>query len=308
MKFKKLLLLILTVTFLRSSEKLQSPIMVYEEHIFHLDLSMKCPPLYHNIEEEIRYFELLVESRIKNGQSLDIPIEGRQFTHVETILYLACRSDKANDLVKKMLIHGADPNILSSVGYVSKQTPLYVAVKCNATENVKALLQAGADTELCDDESNETPLLKACWGGDRIPIEEQYEIIEVLLKAGANPNARNASGFTSLFGLVRGDMKCKYPIKLLLEHGAYTIIKNAQDETVFIFARNRLGFDARKLADYINQEGKLIHLARILWGKRAKESIFNRLPKDVVMIIIDMVCKSAVKKKIAKPFIQKSNE
>lgn len=309
MKLKNyLLMLLLAELFLKGSEKPLAPIMLYEEHIVHLDLPMECPALYRDIEDEMRYFELLVASRIKNNQSLDTPIEGRQFTHTETALYLACRSDRANDLVKKMLAHGADPNFLCSVGYASKETSLYIAVKCNATENVKALLQAGANTELYEESwEKETPLLKACWGGERIPIEKQYAIIEALLAAGANPNARKRDNFTSLFGLVRGDEKCKYPIKLLLEHGAYTHLKNDKGETVFTFARERLHtLDARMLADYIEQERKPIHLCRLLWGKRAKEAIFNQLPKDVVMMIVRFVSNSPSRRKIAKSFIQKS--
>lgn len=261
MRFKKYLyvyLLLLIGIMLNASEKTeQIPLVVYEEHIVHLDLPSGLPNRHNNDEALIQFISLLVDSRIKNGQSLDIPIEGSLLDEGWDCipLHLICGTDKANTLVKKILAHGGSPNSIFLTQYI-KRTPLYIAVEGLATQNIKTLSQAGANTEWHDG-WGETPLIKTCWGADGVDIKEKYGIVEALLAAGANPNAQDYVGFTPLFCLVRGDETSKYPIKLLLKYGARTDLVNYKNETVFTFARNRLRREnARMLADYIEQEQK----------------------------------------------------
>ncbi|MGN0820935.1 MAG: ankyrin repeat domain-containing protein [Akkermansia sp.] len=94
-----------------------------------------------------------------------------------------------------------------------KRTPLMMAVRRGAVEEVKALLAAGADPNAAN-WRKDTPLMHACQHG-------YVEIVRMLLEAGADVNARDEDGWTALMGeCVSKANSGTRIIEMLLERGA----------------------------------------------------------------------------------------
>ncbi len=74
---------------------------------------------------------------------------------------------------------------------------LHDAVKRNDCATVQQLIEAGAPVD-ARDKDGLTPLMLAC-------MNLQEENIRLLVRAGANPHARNAAGTTARQMLMRGD-------------------------------------------------------------------------------------------------------
>jgi len=101
------------------------------------------------------------------------------------------------------------------------ETKLYRAVRSGSIKEVKKLLRDGADPDIADAHGL-TPLHQAAYWGE-------YEIIDLLLKAGANVNAENnGKGWTPLHSAaVSGGMRSrKEVIELLLGAGAKDAAKD----------------------------------------------------------------------------------
>lgn len=120
-------------------------------------------------------------------------------------------------IIQALLVKGADVNF-------NKETalpPLHAAIGHNNLGAVEVLLRWKADVEIRNKEDF-TPLQSAVSNGKR------REIVEALLKAGANPNvADSQSGQTPIFGAV-GQPKL---VELLLAHGAQANFPDRQGTT-----------------------------------------------------------------------------
>lgn len=135
------------------------------------------------------------------------------------------------ETIRLLVRAGADVNNYRFSG----DTPLILAVKTNSVEALKALIEAGADTNKKWDDSNVTPLM--------IALETYYEhkdisSIQLLLSHRADPNARDEGtfddyddyrvfpywggytvlGFAARHGLLGA-------VRLLLKHGADPTLK-----------------------------------------------------------------------------------
>ena len=114
--------------------------------------------------------------------------------------------------VKRFLKLGVDVNATNRGGF----TPLMAAVCQGRTSTVKLLLDAGAavdfrSTNTWDVVSGKTALMEAALFGE-------IEIGELLLKAGADVNAKDSMGYTPLITAAnRGKPET---IKMLLRYGA----------------------------------------------------------------------------------------
>jgi ankyrin repeat protein len=102
------------------------------------------------------------------------------------------------EMIALLIENGADPNALDKSGVA----PLHRAVRQRCTKAVDALLRNGADVRL-KNKSGSTPLHLAVQntgrGGTGSPEAKtcQKEIIELLLKAGAKLQDRDARGKTA---------------------------------------------------------------------------------------------------------------
>lgn len=178
-------------------EESKKPHIIYKEKIFHLDVLPYHPyepSIYddkdfgkNHLYEDRQQLRKIIESRLRNHQSLDLPINARtrygQIRHLGnycgmnvdftqssfTPLKVAARSDLFLDITQLLLSHGAAPNYKHK-----KLTALQIAVLYGNTKTVKVLLDAGA---VCKDQL----LLHAC-------PSDKHEIVSLLIAYGADPN------------------------------------------------------------------------------------------------------------------------
>ncbi|MGB4399570.1 MAG: ankyrin repeat domain-containing protein [Daejeonella sp.] len=91
------------------------------------------------------------------------------------------------DVVRLLLLKGAEPNVPSQNGY--NVYPLHSAVASNYAMIAKMLMEAGADVNVVQ-MSGATPLHSAAQNGN-------IDLLIVLLEGGANVNARTEDGKTA---------------------------------------------------------------------------------------------------------------
>jgi ankyrin repeat protein len=122
------------------------------------------------------------------------------------------KNDKAFAILKLLLWAGCELDEQSRYG----NTPLHLAVSARIA---KALIQGGADIE------SRRSSLEYCFRNGHTPLHEHafegnIEIVEILIQAGANINARSHDGKTPLGWCLRRAGKRASIIALLRAHGA----------------------------------------------------------------------------------------
>jgi len=125
-----------------------------------------------------------------------------------------------------LLVEKAIPLAQSFVdGYLAAETPLTQAVLDNDVEQVKELIDEGADVnELNDD--YESPLLVTSYTDDD---HLNLEMLKLLLDNGANPSIGDADDWTILHAAA--SMGDKQAIDLLLKYGADINQQDSSGET-----------------------------------------------------------------------------
>ncbi len=95
--------------------------------------------------------------------------------------------------VKALLAGGADPNEPQQEwpGLLPLQVAIHALADGGELDVLLALLEHGADVNAWDAERDRTPLLEAV-------CENQLAAVDVLVKAGAEPNVRSSEGDTPL--------------------------------------------------------------------------------------------------------------
>ena len=101
-----------------------------------------------------------------------------------TPLTLACQNGSAA-MVATLLKAGADPNVVQWTG----ETPLITCARTGDVQAVKLLLSAGADVDVTEERQGHTALMRAVAG-------KHSPVVQALIEAGADVNARSKDGFT----------------------------------------------------------------------------------------------------------------
>ena len=114
-------------------------------------------------------------------------------------------------VIRALLAKGVNPDTVMLDG----TTVLHAACGMERTDCVKALLDGGADVGIAD-AGGRTPLHFVA--EFRMPATAQREITDLLLRAGADPNAKNAAGDTPMAVAARsGNSACA---KALRDHSS----------------------------------------------------------------------------------------
>lgn len=141
-----------------------------------------------------------------------------------TALHYAAASCGDVNVVKLLLASGADVNVRNK----QNVTPLLYSINmaCDKTEITLVLLQAGADVNVAESGDGDTALWIAT-------TESSNEVMEELLKRGANPNAQATSvgfaGYSPLHMAALNGLTDR--VELLLRYGAAADIRNAKGQT-----------------------------------------------------------------------------
>ncbi len=237
--------------------------------------------------EEVKKDTVLIEEMLKRPCPLTLqfllengldPDQANRFK--QTLLHLAAQAGQM-DHIELLLDTGAKINAQD----LSKKTPLYLAVAQGHISAVKCLLANQADPSIVGiegdtllhvaafygytpivamllkyplihraDEDGKQPIHKAVWGHDK------PDVVELLLSAGADPNALNAFGFTPLHWAAKHGHVAS--AQLLLKAGALPDLANQNHDLPFDLAV-RWGQDA---------------FVRSFLGGKPKEP--DQLPKD----------------------------
>ncbi|RLN06174.1 hypothetical protein BBJ28_00010147 [Nothophytophthora sp. Chile5] len=149
----------------------------------------------------------------RGGRANDVALDG------STPLHAACENNH-DRAVKILLKYKARLDARALNGCA----PLHVAAKRGHEECVAALLTARASYDLPIRDTTTTALLLACMGG-------HAAVVELLLDAGADPQAEDAEGNTPLHFTSRdGNYRATY---LLLTAGADPDMPNTRSQTAF---------------------------------------------------------------------------
>lgn len=131
------------------------------------------------------------------------------------------------DIVEILLKAGASPNVGNSFN-----TPLTLAIEKGDVKLVQLLLSHKADTNLKDN-FNRIPLLNAVKQAIDKKSTVTLEIVEALLKAGANPNIGDNFDTPLALAIEKEDVKL---VQLLLTYKADPNLKGRFQETAFLAA------------------------------------------------------------------------
>ena len=137
---------------------------------------------------------------------------------------MAARRENAS-IIKLLLEAGACVSVTDRKG----KSCLHHSVEINSVENTRLLLEAGAQLE-AQDRDGKTPLLTAaCLDRFGDP-----ELMDLLLKHGANANARDRRGDSCIHLAAKssGCRKQESRIQMLLEHGANIEARGFMGNTV----------------------------------------------------------------------------
>ena len=111
-------------------------------------------------------------------------------------------------------------------------TPLHLAAAFAMPQTVQLLIQHGAKVDAVSKNPQANQPLHAA-----LALSRNSESIQLLLAAGADPNAPQAGGFTPIFSAATANRRDL--AELLLAHGAHAHLRSDQNKTPADFARER---------------------------------------------------------------------
>lgn len=237
---------------------------------------------------------------LENGQDPNI-----QFTERNTSPLLLAVSSNHPDMVKLLLEYGADVyfvgenkqnalDIARKKGFSKieqlllntrvkynieqvKQTSqirLLQAVSRGQLQQVRALLDQGADINVKESKSGQTPLISASF-------KQRIKLVQLLLDKGADVHARDINGETALMAAAeKGNTSI---VKMLLEKGADANTKNKKDQTPLLKIAEKENLDMISL---LLENGADIN-ARNKWGETVLIIILEKQKLAAAKLLVD---------------------
>jgi uncharacterized protein len=114
-------------------------------------------------------------------------------SETKKILLLEYVFDGQLDFIKALINTEIDVDTCREKGMTHEngRTALILAISEEYLEIVKMFIEAGADPNLCDEDSSDSPLIYAV-------RKQNTEIVDLLVKSGANINYQNTNGDTAI--------------------------------------------------------------------------------------------------------------
>ena len=256
-----------------------------------------CTPLYW-AAEQLEIMKMLIEYKANIPQSA----WEKQSEIVKLLIEYSADVNKAGEygdiplyraineghleIVKLLIEHNANVNKANEFG----DTPLYMAAERGYLEIVNLLIKHNANVNKAD-KYGVTPLYWAVWKG-------HLEVVKILVEHNADVNDADKFGQTPLYNAAqKGHLGI---VKMLIKHNATVYTKTKNGETVLdaaIHWKNQEIIRIVKEAIEIPWIPQRHHLyppevrKRIftVMCLRMKSTQLNRLPKEIVFIILEYV-------------------
>ena len=165
----------------------------------------------------------IVRILLENGYD---PNYKNQKGETALIYYALMKNNKpSREIIKILLEYGADINAKDNRGF----TALIGASYAGKTDFVRALLENNADTEIKNNDEENTALIYAC---ESINID----MVKALLEYNANPNVQDKWGRTPL--IIACDYRSYDIAKILLDNNADINLSDNRKETPLMYSVN----------------------------------------------------------------------
>lgn len=186
-----------------------------------INLETLTPPLFHAIDMgDIKLIEFLINS----GADINRQFRVSQYRNINALGYALINNK--SDIINFLLNKGAH---IKEPAVEFKQ-PVVVATENGNLEQIKLLIENGADIESIEDSFKNTLLGIAALRG-------YYEIAEYLISKGANLNSKNDYSKTPLMVAVEANQK--KIVELLIIKNADLNIKTTKGDTALQLAKPR---------------------------------------------------------------------
>lgn len=159
-------------------------------------------------------------------------VNAQDCAHDSTALHKFSRYAEASEIVRLLLKSGADPAILDKNG----ATPLSYAVAAKCSENVRTLLELGANP------NERTAYHKYRSAVAQAACNDSIELLNMLIAAGADVNLRDREGRTAIMIALLHNEEPEAVVSILLAAGADLALTDNHGFCAADYAISEIGF------------------------------------------------------------------